>query len=132
MRIARGAHADQVDQSGVAYIRHPAHVAANVQTDEQKAVAWLHDVLEDTEWTADDLLREGVCRQVVDAVCAMTHRGNEDYFDYVRRVAANPLAREVKKADLIHNMDLSRLPVVTEKDLARRRKYERAFSILCQ
>ncbi len=128
--IAIKAHEGQVDKGGKPYINHPEHVAANVETDGQKAVAWLHDVLEDTNVTARDLAAAGISEDVVDGVVAMTRHEGEDYFDYIDRVALNSLAREVKKADLVHNMDLSRLVNPSHEQFERRKKYEKAFAIL--
>lgn len=128
--IAERAHAGQVDKAGRPYIEHPAHVAAQVEGDDAKAVAWLHDVVEDTPVTLDDLQSAGIHENVVEAVALMTHDKSVPYFDYVRSLAANPLARQVKLADLTHNSDLSRLPTVTDADRRRVEKYRRAIEIL--
>lgn len=124
--IARRAHAGQVDKAGVPYAHHPAWVAAHVEGDDAKAAAWLHDVLEDTDLTADDLRREGVPELVVRTVEVLTHAEGESYQEYLGRVARNPLAVRVKLADLAHNSDLSRIPQPTERDYARIEKYRRA------
>ena len=131
-RIAREAHAGQTDKSGRPYIEHPAHVAAAVAEHGPQAqcVAWLHDVIEDTQVTPADLLAAGLPQEVVDAVLAMTHREGETYFDYVLRAKQNPLARAVKLADLAHNMDLSRLAEIRPRDLERQAKYQRAVELL--
>ena len=121
--IARDAHKGQVDKAGRSYLHHPAFVAKNVDTDVEKAVAWLHDVVEDTEWTLERLTANGFPVQVVEAVGLLTHDANVSYGDYIARIKENPLARKVKMADLMHNLDLTRLPVVTEKDIERCRKY---------
>lgn len=131
--IAELAHAGDVDKSGRAYIEHPAHVASRVEGDEAKAVAWLHDVIEDhgDSWTLDDLRAAGLSEKVVRGVDAMSRRPGEDYLDFVRRAAADPLARQVKLADVVHNMDLSRLPCVRPRDVARiEQKYLPALKIL--
>ena len=131
-RIAREAHAGQTDKSGLPYIGHPAHVAAAVasESSEVQCVAWLHDVIEDTPVTPEDLLAAGIPQVVVDAVLAMTHRADEGYFEYVARVKQNPLARIVKLADLAHNMDLTRLAEIRPRDLERQAKYQRAVEML--
>lgn len=129
-RIAEKAHAGQTDKAGRPYIEHPAHVAASVEGDEAKAVAWLHDVIEDTPTAFDDLRAAGINEDVIDAVRAMTHDKSVPYFDYVRALKKNPLARQVKLADLAHNSDLSRLPHPTDEDRARQAKYRQAIEIL--
>lgn len=128
--IAEKAHAGQLDKAGKPYIEHPAHVAAQVQGDEAKAVAWLHDVVEDTRATFDDLLAAGISAQIVDALRLLTHDKSVPYLDYVRALKGNPLARAVKLADLHHNSDLSRLPEVTSADEERLAKYQKAIRIL--
>lgn len=90
-RIARRAHAGQVDKAGVPYAHHPAWVAARVEGDDAKAAAWLHDVLEDTNLTADDLRRAGIPEEVVHTVEVLTHAEGESYQDYLERVARHPL-----------------------------------------
>lgn len=128
--IATRAHAGQVDKAGEPYIGHPAHVAASVEGEFEECVAWLHDVVEDTGITLDDLRALGVPDEVVSAVDALTRRVGEGYFDYVRRAGANALARPVKLADLRHNSDLSRLASVGPDDIARAEKYREAIGIL--
>lgn len=130
--IAERAHAGVVNKkTGEPYITHPEHVASQVEGDAAKAVAWLHDVVEDTPVTLDDLRRAGLSEEVVRGVDAMTHRKGEDYLSFVRRAAADPLARVVKEADVRHNLDLGRIPRPTEMDLQRvRNKYLPALQIL--
>lgn len=128
--IAVDAHAGQTDKGGMPYIGHPAHVASMVDGDACKAVAWLHDVIEDTCMTACDLISRGVSSEVVEAVSAMTHMSGEPYADYIERVRRNPIARQVKIADLRHNMDTSRLPEVGERDRMRIAKYRKALDAL--
>lgn len=128
--IAADAHAGQADRGGMPYIGHPARVASMVEGDALKAVAWLHDVVEDTALTVDDLLSRGVSPEVAGAVAAMTRTRGEPYGDYIERVRRNPLARQVKIADLRHNMDASRLPEVGERDRRRIAKYRKALEAL--
>lgn len=128
--IARKAHAGQFDKAGKPYIEHPAHVAASVEGDKAKAVAWLHDVVEDTDTTFEDLTEQGIDGEVIDALRLLTHDKSVPYMDYVAKVKTNELARTVKLADLAHNSDLSRLPVVTDIDLDRVKKYKSAIQIL--
>ena len=129
--LAAAAHAGQVDKSGRPYVEHLSFVAEHVRGDDAKTVAWLHDIVEDTHITLDDLRREGFPEHIVAAVDAHTHRAGEDYLDYVRRAAANPLARQVKIQDVLHNMDLSRLPSPGPRDVERlHAKYIPALRIL--
>ena len=128
--IAEKAHADQVDKAGEPYIGHPAHVAASVEGDKAKAVAWLHDVVEDASTTFDDLRAAGVDDEVLAALELLTHDKSAPYMEYVAAIKKNDLARTVKLADLAHNSDLSRLPEVTEADLRRVEKYRQAMEVL--
>ena len=128
--IAAAAHKGQVDKAGKPYIEHPAHVAASVQGDAAKAVAWLHDVVEDTPLTFADLREKGVAPEVIEALKLLTHDESVPYLEYVRSLKQNPLARAVKLADLCHNSDLSRLPRITEKDQRRAEKYAKAIAVL--
>lgn len=121
--IARNAHSGQYDKGGHPYIKHPETIASMVQTYNEKIVAWLHDVIEDTEWTLDDLIRVGFSLDIVDAVDAITKRKDENRLDYLNRVVTNPIARNVKIADLKHNMDLSRISKITNKDRIRSYRY---------
>jgi (p)ppGpp synthase/HD superfamily hydrolase len=128
--IARQAHAGQTDKAGVPYIEHPAHVAAHVQGDTAKAAAWLHDVVEDTPLTFDDLRATGIEDDVIGALRLLTHDKSVPYLDYVANLKHNDLARAVKLADLSHNSDLTRLPTVTDTDRERVEKYRRAIALL--
>ena len=130
LRIAVEAHAGQVDKSGKPYIFHPLRVCYRCFTDEEKVVALLHDTIEDTEVTAENLLSEGFPRNIVDAVLSVSRNENESYEDFVKRTRLNPLGRSVKLHDLEDNMDISRLEQVTEKDLGRLNKYIKAYRYL--
>ena len=101
-----------------------------MKTPKEKAVAWLHDVVEDTDWTLETLLAEGIRPEVVEGVKAITKCEGEAYETYLDRVKANPLAKAVKLADLMHNMDLTRIAHPTEKDFARIEKYRWAVNYL--
>lgn len=131
-RLARCAHTGQVDKAGQPYYYHTARVAAHVEGDEAKAVAYLHDVLEDTLVTREELAWD-VPENVVEAVVALTRRDGESYSAYLKRVKANPLARQVKIADLVDNLNLGRLPgSPTKEDVARAEKYVRALKKLIE
>lgn len=136
IEIAARAHAGQVDKAGAPYILHPLRVMMSLTTLEERIVGVLHDVVEDTAVTLDDLRREGFDATVVAAVDAVT-KGPSDkgsgwaaYEAFVLRAAANPIGRRVKIADMTDNVDLSRIPCPTEKDLARVEKYRRALALL--
>ncbi len=126
MKIAFDAHRGQKDRAGIDYVNHPLHLAEQMSTESETCVALLHDVVEDTSWTIKDLEHEGFCKDVVDAITVLTHDESVPYMDYIDLVKANPLAVKVKLADLEHNSDLTRLPEVTEQDLARVEKYAEA------
>lgn len=126
--VARQAHEGQKDRSGKPYFSHPVRVANRCRTENAKIVALLHDTIEDTALTAGDLRDKGFPEEIVAAVVAMTRPEDEAYEDYIDRAAADPIAREVKIADLLDNMDITRLtPPLTEKDLARFNKYLKAY-----
>lgn len=101
-----------------------------MQGDAAKAVAWLHDVVEDTPLTFAELQERGVAPEVIEALRLLTHDESVPYLEYVRSLKSNALARVVKLADLRHNGDLSRLPRITEKDQRRAEKYAKAIAIL--
>lgn len=124
--IARYAHRGQVDKAGKPYFEHPKAVVAQLCYEDEQIVGWLHDVLEDTDFSPD-ILREIFGDDIMDALDAITHRKDESWDDYISRVEKNPLAVRVKLADLTHNMDLTRLSKVTEEDLVRNVKYNRTY-----
>jgi tRNA(adenine34) deaminase len=129
-KIAIEAHKGQKDRGGKNYIRHPEFVASLMTTDQEKAAAFLHDVLEDTAVTKQDLLDQGIPPQVVEAVQVLTKQRGEPYQAYLERVKLNPISKKVKLGDLKHNSDLGRLKVVTDKDRARKVKYQKAMAFL--
>lgn len=132
MKIAYAAHHGQVDKSGIPYIFHPIHLAEQMTDEYSVCVALLHDVVEDTDVTLEQL-REIFPKEVTDAVALMTHGDNEDYFEYVARLRDNPIARAVKLADLAHNSDQSRMTDQAGHATALRRweeKYSKALEIL--
>jgi (p)ppGpp synthase/HD superfamily hydrolase len=128
--IALEAHRGQRDRTGAPYILHPMRVMAGVDSDTEKMVAILHDVVEDTDWTFEKLAREGFPDEVIEALKCVTKREGEEYEDFVKRSAGNKTARRVKIADLEHNMDARRLSNVTDKDVERLKKYARAWRFL--
>jgi (p)ppGpp synthase/HD superfamily hydrolase len=128
--IAVDAHREQKDRYGAPYILHPLRVMARVSTCPEKIIAVLHDVVEDTDWTFKDLKGEGFPAKVIEALKCVTKKDGEAYEVFVKRSASNPLARRVKVADLEDNMDMRRMPVVTEQDRARLQKYLKAWRTL--
>lgn len=130
LKLCFQAHRDQVDKTGLPYVFHPFHLAEQMETESEVCTALLHDVMEDTDITADELRAEGMPEDVMQALLLLKHDPAEPYLDYVARVAGNPLATKVKIADLHHNSDLTRLDVVDEEAIRRARKYAKALSIL--
>ena len=130
LQLSFAVHKDQLDKSGMPYVYHPFHVAEQMATEDEVAVALLHDVVEDSGYTLEDLRAMGFPGQVIDALALMTHDDSVPYLDYVAKLKSNPIARAVKLADLRHNSDLSRLDVVDEKALERVEKYRKAIEIL--
>lgn len=130
LKLCFEAHKNQTDKSGMPYVFHPFHLAEQMKTEETTIVALLHDVVEDTYYTIEDLVAMGFSKAVTDAIALMTHDDDIEYMDYVRAIKDNPIAKAVKLADLNHNSDLSRLDVVDEKALKRREKYLKAIELL--
>src|SRR6266404_6959613 len=125
--IAVEAHRGQEDKNGAPYILHPLRMMCRVETEAEKIVAVLHDVVEDTDWTFKELKREGFGDQILKAVDCLTKREGEEYEDFIQRSASNSLSRRVKIADLEDNMDVRRLKRVAEKDKERLEKYLSAW-----
>ena len=131
--IATSAHESQVDKAGKPYIEHPMRVMNMGKTVEEKIAGVLHDVVEDSDWTFEMLEKEGIPKDVMDALrCVTKLSEDEDYDHFIERVKTNPLAVKVKLNDLKDNMDITRLGEVTEKDLARLNKYIRAYRQLTE
>lgn len=121
---AQKAHKGQKDKAGKDYFLHPLYVSNLVNGEEAKIIALLHDVVEDTEVTLEDLRQLGFHSNVISAINAITKRSGEPYDEYIKRLSQNKLAVQVKLADLEHNSDLSRIANPTEKDYARVEKYK--------
>jgi (p)ppGpp synthase/HD superfamily hydrolase len=130
LKLCFDVHKEQVDKSGLPYVFHPFHLAEQMETEDTTIVALLHDVVEDSDLTLDDLRQMGFGDTVIAALALLTHDPAVEYMDYVRAVKDNPIARAVKLADLRHNSDLTRLDTVDEKALARREKYLQAMTLL--
>jgi (p)ppGpp synthase/HD superfamily hydrolase len=125
--LAAAAHVDQREKSGAPYILHPIRLMLRMDTEAEMIVAVLHDVVEDTPWTFDQLRTEGFSEEVLAALDCVTRRSHESYADFVERARHNSVARKVKLADLEDNMDLRRLPDITEKSLQQMKKYHDAW-----
>jgi len=130
--IAAQAHQEQLDKAGAPYILHPLRMMLRMSSETEMTAAILHDVVEDTAWTLDQLRQAGFSAEVVQAVECLTHRDQETYEEFIARVRTNAIARKVKLADLEDNMDMRRLSTVTEKDTQRLHKYHRAWIALRQ
>ena len=130
MKLCFAAHKDQVDKSGLPYVFHPFHLAEQMPDELTAATALLHDVVEDTPYTLEDLSRMGYPQAVLDALALLTYAPSVPYMDYVAKIRENPIARQVKLADLRHNSDLTRLEQVDGKALARAEKYAQAIRLL--
>ncbi len=128
--LAARAHAGQTDKAGAPYLLHPLRVMLAVDHPVARIAAVLHDVIEDSDTTLADLRRMGFSREVVSAVDAVTHRAEESYEAFVLRAATDPLGKLVKRADLLDNLDLSRIPHPSEADRTRAEKYRRALALL--
>ena len=135
MIIAYNAHNGQVDKSGIPYIYHPIHLAEQMNTETECIVALLHDVVEDTNVTFDELEKE-FSPEIIEALKLLTHDKNVDYLNELNKkdrmgiIKNNPIARKVKLADLYHNSDPNRMENPTQKDLERKEKYRKAIEIL--
>ena len=130
--IAAEAHAGQKDRAGAPYILHPIRLMIQMDSENVMMAAVLHDVVENSVWTLDDLRKEGYSNEVLNAVDSLTHRDKEgeDYWDYIQRAKSDPIAIKVKLADLEDNLNPDRLNEVTEKDEKRFDRYRKAQEML--
>jgi (p)ppGpp synthase/HD superfamily hydrolase len=131
IEIATEAHKGQVDKAGNEYIGHPLRVMEMGKTEEEKIVGVLHDVVEDTDWSFERLEAEGFAPEIIAALkCVTKISENENYDAFIERVKKNPLATAVKINDLTDNMDIRRLPYLSDKDVKRLKKYLKAYKKL--
>ena len=130
--IAAEAHAGQKDRAGAPYILHPIRLMIQMDSENAMMAAVLHDVVENSAWTLDDLRKEGFSNEVLNAVDSLTHRDKEgeDYWDYIQRAKSDPIAIKVKLADLEDNLNPDRLNEITEKDEKRFDRYRKAQEML--
>ena len=133
LRLAYAAHHGQTDKSGQPYIFHPCHLAEQMTDEVSTCAALLHDVVEDTAVTIEELEKE-FPKEVTEALRLLTHESGADYFEYVRAIRENPVAVKVKLADLAHNSDETRFAgcgEIPSEQLAKwREKYAKAKAIL--
>ncbi len=132
MKLCFEAHKEQTDKAGLPYVFHPFHLAEQMPDEETTVTALLHDVIEDTPYTLQDLRGMGFSEAVLDALALMSHDKSVPYPDYVAALRPNRIARTVKLADLRHNSDLTRLDAVDEKALRRVEKYKAAIRLLSE
>ena len=130
MKLCFTAHKDQTDENGLPYVFHPFHLAEQMRDELTTVAALLHDVVEDTAYTFQDLREMGFPAAVLEALALLTHDNGTPYLDYVARLKSNPIARAVKLADLRHNSDLTRLDHVDARALSRVEKYQKAIELL--
>ena len=128
--LAVKAHRGRKDKARAAYILHPLRVMLRMKTREERIVAVLHDVIEDTNWTLEDLRKAGYSQKSIRSLDSLTRRDGEEYEEFIKRVKRNPLARKVKVSDLKDNLDLARIKKPRKSDFMRMEKYRRALSEL--
>lgn len=130
LKLCFQVHRDQVDKNGLPYVFHPFHLAEQMPDEDTTVAALLHDVVEDSSYTLEDLAAMGFPQQVIRALEKLTHDDSVPYPTYVAALEADPIARQVKLADLRHNSDLTRLDAVDQKARERAEKYRRAIRLL--
>ncbi len=130
LKLCFEAHKNQLDKSGMPYVFHPFHLAEQMTDEATTITALLHDVVEDTDITFDDLEKLGFGDEIIEALRLLTHNDATPYMDYIVRIKSNPIAKSVKLADLKHNSDLSRLDTIDEYALVRNEKYKQAIKLL--
>lgn len=130
LEIAFDAHKDQVDKAGLPYIYHPFYLATQMETEDSIIVALLHDVVEDSHYTFEEIENYGFSPSIISTLRLLTHEDSEDYITYIHRVKENELARIVKLADLNHNSDESRLSHIDDKVRERLNRYAESIKIL--
>lgn len=130
LSIASTAHKGQVDKGGQAYIMHPIRVMGRCKTDEERIVSLLHDTVEDTEVSLDELEKKGFSREIIDAIESVTRKKDESYREFIVRASKNPIGKQVKIHDLEDNMDITRLDSLSDKDARRLNKYIHSYRYL--
>lgn len=128
--IAALAHKGVTDKAGAPYILHPLRMMMRMKSEAAMMAAVLHDVVEDTKWTLEQLREQGFSEEVLEAVDCLTRRDEESYEEFIERVQKNPIAREVKIADLEDNMNIQRISQIRPRDLQRLEKYHKSWNVL--
>lgn len=123
-------HKDQVDKDNIPYVFHLWHVAESMEDEDTTVAALLHDIIEDTDTTFDDIKNLGFNERIIEALTYLTRTNDEDYIEYIKKLSNNLIATKVKLSDLKHNSDLSRRNAITKKDIKRHERYLRSIEIL--
>lgn len=129
MRVAYQAHKNQFDKAQIPYIYHPIHLAEQMNTELECIVALLHDVVEDTDMTFLDL-EKFFSSEVIEILKLLTRDKRTDYMEYIKKIKPNKVAKKIKIADIIHNSDETRLDVIDEETIKRRKRYQKALKYL--
>lgn len=132
LKLCFEAHKEQTDKTGLPYVFHPFHLAEQMDDELSTVCALLHDVVEDTEYSLDDLAKMGFPQEVLDVLALLTHDSDTPYMDYVKNLSHNTTAKKVKLADLAHNSDVTRLDTVDEWAIKRNEKYKKAIELLSE
>jgi len=133
IEIAINAHEDQKDKSGAPYILHLIRVMEKGKNETEKVCGILHDLVEDTNWTFEELEKEGFSKEIIEVLKLITKESdNEDYSNFIQRIMTNKTAISVKLNDLRDNMDITRLKELTNNDLKRLNKYLKAYRLLIE
>ena len=130
LKLCFEAHKEQTDKTGLPYVFHPFHLAEQMDDEISTVCALLHDVVEDTDTTFEDLSVMGFPQEVTDVLKLLTHEKSVPYMEYVKKISTNPVATKVKIVDLRHNSDVTRLNVLDEDMKKRFEKYMQALAIL--
>ena len=130
IELAVNVHKGQKDRYGKPYILHPMRVMLKMENEAEMITAILHDVVEDSDTSLDELRKEGFTEEVVEAIDCLSKRDGEEYFDYIKRAISTTLSRKIKLADLEDNMDLRRIDIIQEKDTNRMKRYLKAWKIV--
>ena len=130
IEIAVSAHKGKVDKAGSPYILHPLRIMFSLKSEEEKIVGVLHDVVEDSPWSFEDLIEEGFSENVIRGLNSVTAKKGEDYDSFIRRAYSDPIGRNVKIADVTDNLDIKRIDEPTERDFERLKKYLKALKFL--
>ena len=132
LKLCFEAHKEQTDKTGLPYVFHPFHLAEQMDDELSTVCALLHDVVEDTEYSLDDLAKMGFPQEALDVLALLTHDSATPYMDYVKNLSHNTTAKKVKLADLAHNSDVTRLDTVDEWAIKRNEKYKKAIELLSE